>query len=76
MVLDTLSIPAMSMECERVFFQCEEAAYPNPGQPAGGHHQGYRVLESLVGWRDHTAAREGASEIYSKQFSFGQSRYL
>jgi hypothetical protein len=46
---DTLTILAISAECERGLSQCQEADYSGKEASGRGHHRGIRVLEELVG---------------------------
>jgi len=52
---DTLSIPAMSAECERVFSSTKKLISPHQGRPYGG----LRVLDGVVGLRNHCAELAG-----------------
>ena len=76
MALDTLSIPAMSMECKRVFSSAKKLL-----TPARDNLQEdiIEATECLKVWWDEEIIQqrgEGISEIHSKQFLFRQSRYL
>jgi hypothetical protein len=76
MALDTLSIPTMSMECERVFSSAKKLLIPARDNLQEDIIEATEYLK--VWWDEEIIQRrgEGASEIYSKQFLFRQSRYL
>jgi hypothetical protein len=76
MALDTLSIPAMSMECERVFSSAKKLLTPAPDNL---QEDIIEATECLKVWWDKEIIQqreEDASEIYSKQFPFRRLRYL
>jgi hAT family C-terminal dimerisation region len=53
---DTLTIPAMSAECERVFNSTKELTTPRKEPSGEGDHRSIRVLEELVGpWANSAA---------------------
>jgi hypothetical protein len=53
---DTIAIPAMSAECERVFNSTKELTTPRKEPSGKGDHRSIRVLEDLVGpWANSAA---------------------
>jgi hypothetical protein len=79
MALDTLSIPAMSTECERVFSSTKKLLAPDAEWPQRGYHRGNRVPKSLVGlWDDQPMRAQdfGDDEVFSSIYIPYNTSYL